>query len=138
MKSYVRKKPRMRVPTDERIAELLWSFGFWGYELTRPRKQVEVSSTGVKTWWFDLRLHREDGPAVEWPDGNRQWWQQGKLHRVDGPAVEYTDGTRMWFLNGKLHREDGPAIIDAKGNAQWWRSGIRLATAAAPDGLRPS
>ena len=33
-----------------------------------------------------------------------------QLHREDGPAVELPEGTRFWFLNGKLHREDGPAV----------------------------
>jgi hypothetical protein len=114
---------------EDRVAELQWSFGFWGHQLTRPRKKVEVSDAGVTTWWLDDCLHREDGPAVEWPDGTRQWWREGKLHRDDGPAVERADGSRMWFRSGKLHREDGPAVIDAGGAAQWWRNGILLSTA---------
>ena len=56
------------------------------------------------------KLHREDGPAVEYANGTKQWWFNGKRHREDGPAVEYTDGTKQWWFNGKLHREDGPAV----------------------------
>ena len=39
----------------------------------------------------------------------KEWWLNDKLHREDGPAVEYADGTKKWYLNGGLHREDGPA-----------------------------
>ena len=34
-------------------------------------------------------------------DGNKHWFLNGKLHREDGPAVEYADGTKEWYLNGK-------------------------------------
>ena len=27
-----------------------------------------------------------------------------KRHREDGPAVEYADGDKAWYKNGKLHR----------------------------------
>ena len=33
-----------------------------------------------------------------------------KLHRTDGPAVEYDNGIKLLYINGKLHRLDGPAI----------------------------
>lgn len=44
-----------------------------------------------------------------------QWELRGELHRVDGPAVEYNDGDVSWYLHGQRHREDGPAVI-------WWSS----------------
>jgi len=28
----------------------------------------------------------------------RQWWVNGKLHREDGPAIEYEDGDQEWYL----------------------------------------
>jgi hypothetical protein len=49
-----------------------------------------------------------------YPNGTKEWYLNGKLHREDGPAVEYSDGTKYWYLNGKLHREDGPAIESSK------------------------
>ena len=55
--------------------------------------------------------------------GNRGWWLNGKRHREDGPAIEYADGDRYWFLNGKLHREDGPAIEHSNGSREWWLNG---------------
>lgn len=54
-------------------------------------------------------IHREDGPAIIYPNGTKIWFQNGKHHRVDGPAVEWYDGGQIWYQYGKLHRLDGPA-----------------------------
>ena len=45
-------------------------------------------------------LHRTDGPAIEYPDGNKQWVVNGVLHRLDGPAVVYASGFGLWYVNG--------------------------------------
>ncbi len=34
-------------------------------------------------------------------DGVKHWLMNGKLHREDGPAIEYANGTKRWFLDGK-------------------------------------
>ena len=39
-------------------------------------------------------------------DGDRCWYQNGKLHRLDGPAIEWADGTRQWWINGKQLSEE--------------------------------
>jgi hypothetical protein len=33
-------------------------------------------------------------------DGSKEWYLNNKLHREDGPAVEYTDGTKLWYFHG--------------------------------------
>ena len=33
-------------------------------------------------------------------DGTKHWYLNGKLHREDGPAIEYADGSKAWWLNG--------------------------------------
>ncbi len=33
---------------------------------------------------------------------NKHWYLNEKLHREDGPAVEYVNGFKAWWLNGKL------------------------------------
>ena len=55
----------------------------------------------VTRWFFNGVLHREDGPAVEWTNGNKAWYLNGNLHREDGAAVEYADGYKEWWVNGK-------------------------------------
>ena len=84
---------------------------------------VKVYDTGDKHWYLNGLLHREDGPAVEWPDGTKSWYLNGKLHREDGPAVEWANGDKSWYLNGKMHREDGPAGEWSNGNKYWYLNG---------------
>jgi hypothetical protein len=70
--------------------------------------------------------HREDGPAVEYTDGDKEWFINGALHREDGPAFEYANDGNAWYINGKLHREDGPAIEYANGGNAWYINGEEL------------
>ena len=51
------------------------------------------------------KLHRVDGPAIEWRDGDREWYINDELHRLDGPAIEFYDGTVKWYINGKICNE---------------------------------
>ena len=55
----------------------------------------------------------------------RYYNEQGQRHRDDGPAVEWADGDKFWLINGKRHREDGPAIEYADGSKEWWLNGLR-------------
>ena len=32
--------------------------------------------------------------------GIQHWFLNDKLHREDGPAVEFADGCKLWYLNG--------------------------------------
>ncbi len=34
-------------------------------------------------------------------DGTKRWYLNDKLHREDGPAIEYASGTKYWYLNGE-------------------------------------
>jgi hypothetical protein len=54
-------------------------------------------------YWFNENsaFHREDGPAVEYIDGDQEWYINGKLHREDGPAVVWANGYKVWYYNGK-------------------------------------
>ncbi|MFO0190305.1 MAG: hypothetical protein ACK54F_03545 [Planctomycetia bacterium] len=95
---------------------------------------------GNKSWYVNGQLHRPDGPAVEWDDGDKEWWVNGKLHRTDGPAYEWADGSKAWYVNGQRHRPDGPAIEWAHGSKEWWVNGQQLTEAEfnARYGQQPS
>jgi len=55
------------------------------------------------------------------PSGTKVWLNdQQELHREDGPAVEYANGDKCWYRHDKLHREDGPAIILDNGKQSWY------------------
>jgi hypothetical protein len=77
-------------------------------------------------WYLNGNLHREDGPAIEYADGNKEWYLNGERHREDGPAIEDADGDKFWYLNGKCHREDGPAVELANGSKFWYLNGKEL------------
>ena len=64
--------------------------------------RIEVDGFGNRFYYNSAGLlHRDDGPAVEYPDGSKSWRQNDRLHRIDGPAVEWASGNKEWFINGK-------------------------------------
>ena len=79
----------------------------------------------VTEWYLNNQLHREDGPALEYSNGDKYWYINGQRHREDGPAVEYSNGDKEWYINGKLHREDGPAMEFSNGTKKWYINGKR-------------
>ena len=62
---------------------------------------VRVYDDGSKSWYLNGKLHREDGPAIEWADGSKYWYLNGELHREDGPASEWAGGYKEWVLKGE-------------------------------------
>ena len=66
---------------------------------------------------------------VQVTEDSTTWYINGKMHREDGPAIEYSDGYKAWFVNGKLHREDGPAIEDSNDDKAWYINGVELTEA---------
>ena len=77
------------------------------------KNKLEIDNYGHKRWYLNGQYHREDGPAVESPNGDKWWYINSQLHREDGPAIEYIDGTKYWYLNGKQ--------IDCKTNEEFLR-----------------
>ena len=62
---------------------------------------VEVKEDGTIIWKNQNdQIHREDGPAIIYPDGGEYWYQNGKFHREDGPAIIYPNGYKFWYKNG--------------------------------------
>jgi hypothetical protein len=96
---------------------------------TQPVMEVGKCRHDTKEWKLHGKRHREDGPAVEWPDGYKEWWLHGKLHREDGPAIEYAEGNKWWCRHGKLHREDGPALEYIDGRKYWYLHGTKYSEA---------
>ncbi len=77
-----------------------------------------------KEWYLNDKLHRENGPAVEYNNGGKYWYLHGQRHRIEGPAIEGSCGTKEWYLHGKLHRIDGPACEWNNGNKYWYLHGL--------------
>lgn len=83
----------------------------------------KIHEDGTKYWYHNGKLHREDGPAIEYPDGSKFWYNNDKLHRDDGPAVEHSNGDKFWYKYGKLHRDNGPAAEHSDGSQYWYKNG---------------
>ena len=88
--------------------------------------KVLVNSEGNREWYMNDKLHREDGPAVEYFGGDKEWYINGERHRLDGPAIEDRDGYKAWYLNGKRHRLDGPAVEFEGIYKEWYIEGNKL------------
>ena len=92
------------------------------YSITKPY----IKSNSYGTYYYkdeDCTIyHREDGPAIEYADGDKSWYLNGFLNRSDGPAVDFKESKR-WCKNNKLHRIDGPAIENSNGIKLWFLNG---------------
>ena len=111
------------------IVEKIEKGTFWYNEkgeLHREDGPAVEYANGDKEWYLSGERHREDGPAFECANGRKEWWLNGNLHREDGPAVEWADGEKSWYLNGELHRVDGPAVEWADGEKSWYLNGEEL------------
>ena len=79
---------------------------------------------GSNDWFINDKRHNPNGPAVENRDGSKEWWINSKLHRLDGPAIEYADGSKEWWVNNRKHRDnDLPAVERSNGTKEWWLHG---------------
>jgi len=45
--------------------------------MTYKTYEVRVYDNGTKIWHLDGKLNNEDGPAVEFADGNKHWYLDG-------------------------------------------------------------
>jgi hypothetical protein len=68
-------------------------------KLANGGELLESSEDGSRFWFLNDRLHREDGPAIEYYSGRKDWYINGKYHRKDGPAIEFANGDKSWYLN---------------------------------------
>ena len=79
---------------------------------------VKVLTSGTKKWYLNDKLHREDGPAVEYADGTKCWYLNDELHREDGPAEEWPNGYKFWYLDGKEVTEEEHKRLTSKATCE--------------------
>ena len=65
----------------------------------------EVKDFGT-LYFVNGKLHREDGPAIEYIFGTKCWLINDKYHRLDGPAVEHNNGEKSYYIEGKLYLKE--------------------------------
>jgi hypothetical protein len=73
--------------------------------------EYKVDEYGTKWWYLNGKLHRSDGPAIEFSEGDTIWYLNDRLHRTDGPAIEHNDGNKWWCINGVFYSEEDFDII---------------------------
>ena len=70
----------------------------------KKMRELEISRAYIR-WYCDGLPHKEIGPsAIYFGSGcqdNVQYWIHGKLHRLDGPAVNFSNGRKRWYYEGK-------------------------------------
>jgi hypothetical protein len=94
------------------------------YKIYKFRLTVTKTMYDTK-YSIEGKLHREDGPAVEYSSGSTEWYFNGLLHReYDLPAIEYIEIIKKWYMHDKLHRIGGPAIERANGDKEWYIQGM--------------
>lgn len=69
--------------------------------------KLEIDKNKNRFWRNDYgKLHRLDGPAIEFSDGSKFWYKNGQRHREDGPAVECNNGYKAWMINNIEYKKD--------------------------------
>jgi len=79
--------------------------------------QVHIYPSGSKAWYYNDRLHRLNGPAVEYTNGTKYYYINGQYHRLNGPAIEYPDGNKSYYINDehfKTFEEYKEAVVQIK------------------------
>jgi hypothetical protein len=58
---------------------------------------------------------------------NKKWVNEyDEFHKENGPAIEYSNGDKFWYIHNKLHRIDGPAVQFGTGYEEYWINGIQI------------
>jgi hypothetical protein len=97
-----------------------------GGQFHREDGPAIIYPNGYEEWWLNGLRHRVGGPACTGEDGyNQEWWVNGIIHREDGPAKVSGDEEEYW-VNGQLHRLDGPAVYNNYYGDEWWIHGQRI------------
>lgn len=72
-------------------------------------KKTNSSTASYKSCTRDHsgRLHSyDDKPAIVYTHDTKVWYKYGKIHREDGPAIEWVNGDMQFYLNNKCYRFD--------------------------------
>lgn len=54
------------------------------------------------------------------PAGTHRWFKCGKLHRIDGPAIIYQNGEKQWYQNGNPYRENDLPHAETNSGGKMW------------------
>ncbi len=71
--------------------------------------------------------HRNEGPAMIWPDGSCAWYKNGELYRKNGPLTIRLDGTQQYrkCIYNPADTKDGLIAIFPDHSRLQCQNGIR-------------
>lgn len=94
---------------------------------------IQITHLGTIKYYYNKKLHRTDGPAIIYTNGDKDWHLHGLSHREDGPAQEYIDDVK-WYIDGvrQRHKElyniiqiqNGSSVEYSFGLKEWRQNGI--------------
>lgn len=61
--------------------------------------ELFVKIDHLNRWWGEGI--DETGAGIIYGTNSKSWYKNRKLHREDGPAMEFTNGDKFWYLNGE-------------------------------------
>jgi hypothetical protein len=70
-------------------------------------------------------LHREDGPALIYNNGEENWYKRGRLHRENGLPAIIKKEYKLYMVNGRRHNEYGPGYENIDGTVWWYLNNIK-------------
>lgn len=56
---------------------------------------------GLIGFYYEGKLHCDDGPALIYPNGDKCFYKQGLPHNAEGPAVIKASGENFYYLEGQ-------------------------------------
>ena len=77
------------ISVSESEIEIPWDQNWdqFGFDYSVRESEMRIicknEETERRCWWLNGKLHREDGPAVEWPNGNKEWWLNDKPYTLE-------------------------------------------------------
>ena len=81
-----------------------------------------IDNDGIHRWTVNDRPHRDDGPAIVYPDGTQVFCQHGLLHNDTGPALILPNGNTYHYMHGQpVDTETAAAAKAPWSAAQKWR-----------------
>jgi len=65
----------------------------------------------VKYWFSYIERYPDFTGCLINGNNCKAWFKNGKYHRENSPAVEYPDGSKTWWLNGEEYTEQEHQMI---------------------------
>lgn len=93
-------------PTSLSVKHMSMILGTMSENSKLPNGKMECSWGGT-IWFKDKKVHRDNGPAMEFPDGSWTYYSNGRASREDGPAHFCAIAKSIdWCLSGKTYSFD--------------------------------